>query len=223
LVDIDGTRPSIDVARQVEASTSALPSMVVTTAGAFSGVAGVNEMMSRLAGDYPEHDYRDLAALVASPHAKTSFFAALAGRWDCWIGLWRRVAVPGENPQLISNAEGSRGTLTLVTYDGPAAAGRVRFHSRRVFNDEEVRELEPSLMLSLGMRSRNMRGALRRAEVEQDVDTDWPALRPRLAHSRNTAVFEFEGHRQPYIDVHEYLFDWNGSERGTSHCGAPMP
>jgi hypothetical protein len=219
-IDVNGTTPSSPVARQVEAASAALPTMVVDARGTFAGVTGLEEMRTRMATDYPEHDLSELKILLANPHAETAFLPALAGRWDTWIGLWRRFAVPGGNPQVVPDARPGAST-TLVTYEGPLSSGGARLRGHRVFTDDEVARLEHSLLPSLGLKDARFAGALKHAEVEQDVETDWPDLRPRMAHSRNTGLLRVEGHEQTFVEDHEYRFDWSAAHRDASRCKNP--
>jgi hypothetical protein len=218
--EINGTKPSATIARRVEAASAAQPTMVVDAQGALTGVTGLEAMLTRVAAEYPEQGIGDLKALLASPHAEEAFLPASKGRWDTWVGLWRRFAVPGDNPQEVADLPASS-SPTLVTFDGPTSSRGARLRGHRVFEGEDLARLERSLLPSLGLNDSRLAGTLRRAEVEQDVDTDWPELRPRTAHSRNTGVFRVDGSVQTFVEDHEYRFDWTAARRDGSRCNPP--
>jgi hypothetical protein len=210
------------VARQaesIEASASALPTMVIDRrSGALVAATGLTEMMDRLSQTYPRQDFSSLRRSVTSGGAALIFKPELASRWQSWVDLWLRFD-PSRGPsQEITGDDARGGSTTLVSYKGGTTDKRVRFVATRLFSESELRQIGEFIAGKTGVADLDLDGGQRSAEVLSEVETDWPDVRPRWAHTRKTMRATAEGKVVRLVEDREYRFDWGVAAHGEPRC-----
>jgi hypothetical protein len=137
----------------------------------------------------------------------------LADLWHGWVELWLHIDPKAGNPQEVSTKNIGDGARTTISYKGWVKDRVARFEARRDLTKDEVWQLTKDRMLRAGLQDYQVAKITRSAEETMDVETEWPALRPRFAHSKKTVLFSQGADEREFIEEREYRFDWNSGEK----------
>lgn len=207
-VPVDGTTVSPQELRRMEFGLSALPAMMIDRTGAFMQVTGVDQMLEQLIKTYPEQNLERLRA----PTFKTILQGAVAGemamRWNAWVGIWARYDGQRGGPQNLM-VPPMAGPLTVTRSDARnAVPGAIRLEGRHLFSIAELHAAARTLNPAIADTGLDLQDMVHRGELLFDVETSWPEIRPRLAHSRSMTHATIEGQEVDIVEDHVYRFDW---------------
>ena len=217
-VSLDG-RPGDDpsvapLIRQIAPLLAAIPELVVRDDGRYQGVQGWDKVLDELEKAVPNPVRTGLKLLRDDQRFRELASRAVGHRWRTWVETWLE----------FDPSKGARQTKTLpvqlgskpidVSVEMTSKPGEVDgvlvLSATSRAEGAKAREMLTELLGVVGV------GDLDPNEVEvvliQDVETEWPSLRPRRAHYRKEIVISHEGKRRERVEDREYTFDWAAAE-----------
>ncbi len=198
--------------KQIEAATSALPTMVIDRSGTFLRGTGYPEMIKRVTASFPGQDFAELRRFLSSGRAPAMLDLTMQQLWQSWVGVWLRFD-PARGPaQQATDADaGPNSSRTDMRYGGLTPESHVRLFAHRVPTHDELVKLA-------GATGSSAPGD-ETAVLDWSVESDWPDVRPWKVRARRSATTKVKGKEQTAVEDHLYQFNWEPQAAGKAQCG----
>jgi hypothetical protein len=208
-----GANPPKEI-RELEAASSALPTMVIDAHGDFARATGYADTFKRLAESYPGEDFSALRHAIDNGRAASLLETGLSTLWEGWVGAWLRFDPSRGASQDVSTAEGAAGaTRATLVFDGFTSDHHAELHSRFVPSRAEMDQLAQNFSAE-GLPA----DALRAVEIKTSVETDWPDIRPYHARTERHMIVRDQGKDVAANEVHDYKFVWGSADAQAPSC-----
>lgn len=206
--------------KMAETFAAAVPKLLVSVSGAYSGVEAPDEMLRRMARAFPKEKFEEVREILKRPEGNAVFQNAMGKYWQTWAGAWLAFDPKnGLSQSTFQEVPGASSRLkTDTTFSWDSSPGYARIRQTTNANDDVAKAMMAGAVAALGTSNMPTQDFDASVEVTMETVTRWPDVRPRWAMNANISTISINGKSQTQEERHHYTFDWERSSPALAKC-----